>query len=81
MPRFLTPPEIAKFLRTDPHKVLDWIGSGALKAVNLSDGARPRWKVSPEDLQKFLNTRSNQTATPATKRKRRDLPQPSRQWV
>ena len=80
MTQFYTPPEIAKFLRTDPHKVLDWINSGRLKAINLADGQRPRWKVCPDDLQRFLDSKSNQVNT-ASKRKRRDLPQPSRQWV
>jgi hypothetical protein len=70
MEQFYSPPRVAKILQTDPHKVLDWINSGELKAVNLSDRTRPRWKISPDDLQRFLDSRSNQCEN-VKKRKRK----------
>jgi excisionase family DNA binding protein len=79
--RWVTPPTIAKRLAVTCDKVLTWIRSGQLRAVNLSDKGRPRWKISPEDLAAFLESKSNRvTAEPPT-RKRRVIPKPARQWV
>ncbi len=80
-PRFLTPPQVARQLGTDAGRVLIWIRSGALKAFNLSEGGRPRWKISPEDLGAFLESKSNRTAQEPTKRARRTIAKPARQWV
>ncbi len=79
--RFLTPPQVAKILGTHASRVLSWIQSGALKASNLSEGDRPRWKVAPDDLQRFLDSRSNQTQATAPKRTRRAIPKPLKKWV
>jgi len=78
--RWLTPPAIARQLGVTNDKVLSWIRSGRLKAVNLSDGDRPRWKISPADLQVFLDTRSNQVSTKPP-RTRREIPKPTKIWV
>jgi excisionase family DNA binding protein len=67
---YLTPPEIAKLLRVSPEKVLGWIRRGKLKAVNVSDGFRPRYRVSQEDLDAFLKVREVQPPSPRTHRKR-----------
>jgi hypothetical protein len=58
--RYLSPPEIARSRGVDAHKILAWIESGELKAVNLatSTSGRPRWKVSPADLAAFEASRS-----------------------
>jgi hypothetical protein len=79
--KFLTPPQVAKQLGTDANRVLLWIRSGALKAFNLSEGGRPRWKVDPADLDLFLESRSNRANTEPPKRKRRIIPKPTRSWV
>jgi len=54
---FLTPPEVAKRLRVSPDKILAWIRRGELKAVNVSNGGRPRFRISPNDLGAFLTSR------------------------
>jgi predicted site-specific integrase-resolvase len=77
--KFLTPPQVARILGTDAGRVLTWIRSGALKAANLSEGDRPRWKINPDDLQRFLDTRSNQPRQ--AKRAHREIPKPARNWV
>jgi hypothetical protein len=56
--RWLTPPAIAKTLGVDPHRVLGWIRAGKLAAVDLSDGTRPRYRVAPEALEAYLESRA-----------------------
>lgn len=58
--RCLTPPEIATRLRVSPEKVLGWIRRGELRAINVSDGNRPRYRINPDDLEAFLNRREVQ---------------------
>ena len=64
-PRFLSPAAIAKQLDISPDTVLAWIARGALSAINASRDPRsrkPRWRVSPDDLEAFLGTRRNKPA-------------------
>jgi excisionase family DNA binding protein len=68
--RYLTPPEIAARLRVDAHKVLGWIRKGDLRAINVSDGWRPRYRVSPDDLESFLRRREVQPPPPRVARRR-----------
>ncbi len=72
---YKTPPEIAKELRIRPDKVLTWIRSGELVAVNLAEniGGRPRWRVSEGDLDDFLRRRQS-TPPPKVSRRRRSKP-------
>jgi len=79
--KFLTPPTVARMLGCDCNKILSAIRTGDLKAVNLSDGPRPRWKIHPDDLQRFLDSKSNQVNVTEPKRTRREIPKPQRQWV
>jgi hypothetical protein len=59
--KFYTPPQVGRILRCGADHVLAHIRSGELKASNLSlTGDRPRWKINPDDLQAFLDSRSNQ---------------------
>jgi excisionase family DNA binding protein len=53
-----TPPQIAEKLKIGHSKVLDWIRSGELAAVNVSSGKQPRFRVSEESLQAFITRRS-----------------------
>ena len=70
--RASTPPVVAKLLAVDVHRVLAWIRSGALRAVNVGDGPlRPRWRIMPDDLDAFLARRAAQPATKATRRRRK----------
>jgi len=74
--RYLTPPTIAKRLGVKPDRVIGWIRRGELRAVNLGDGTRPRWKVKPCDLDAFETARSNvATIKPTTTRRRRRKPE------
>jgi len=68
MSEFVTPPECARLLRIRESKVLNWIRSGRLRACNLSDGRRPRYRVRRADLDAFLQ---NQAVVPATRPERR----------
>jgi hypothetical protein len=63
-PRWFTPPQVARQLAVDPAKVVGWCKSGKLVAVNVSDGIRPRFRISPEALADFLRRRQ---ATPPIK--------------
>lgn len=78
--KYLTPPNIAKRLGVTCDKVLGWIRSGQLRAVNLSEGGRPRWKISPTDLETFLTTKSNRVAATEPRRTRRAIPKPVGNW-
>lgn len=70
---FMTPPEIAKLLRVSPEKVLAWIRNGRLKAINVSNRVRPRYRVNHDDLNTFLRTIEVSPA-PAVKRQRTKRP-------
>jgi excisionase family DNA binding protein len=54
-----TVPEVAKFLRVRPDKVLSWIRSGRLRGFNVAEkeNGRPKYRVSPEELEAFANRR------------------------
>lgn len=67
---YLTPPQVAKLLQTNSNKVLGWIHSGELPAIDIAQtrGGRPRWRIKAADLDAFLDRR---TATPAPKQHRR----------
>ncbi|MGH7137562.1 MAG: helix-turn-helix domain-containing protein, partial [Pirellulales bacterium] len=56
---WLTPPQLAKQLGVQAEKVLGWIRSGELRAVNVADraGRRPRWRISAETIEEFLRRR------------------------
>lgn len=71
--RYLTPPAVAKRLGVDHHRVLAWIRSGKLRAVNLGDGPiRPRYRIDPGDLGDFLAGRAVVPPAKAERRRRND---------
>ena len=78
-PTYRTPPEIAKELRIRPDKVLTWIRSGELAAIDVSEtaGGRPRWRISEADLQDFLKRRR---ATPPPKQTRQRRAKPAKSY-
>ncbi len=53
----LSPPQVAEQLGVAPETVVTWIKNGELKASNLAKAARPRYVVTPGDLDAFLKTR------------------------
>src|SRR4051812_25423763 len=58
---WFTPPEVARLRKLRVGKVLTWIRTGELQAVNCAEraGARPRWRISAVALAEFDTARSN----------------------
>ncbi len=77
---WVSPPVIARELGINAGKVIEWITSGELKAVNLSNRTRPRWRISREDFDDFLRRRSNadHRKEPSPRAKRRKA---VKEWV
>ena len=71
---YLTPPQVSALLGVGHEKLLAWIHSGELRAVDLSAtrGKRPRWRISRQALDDFLSRRS--ASPPAKPRQRRRQP-------
>jgi excisionase family DNA binding protein len=73
---YLSPPQYAKQLGIQAEKVLRWIRSGELKAVNVAQNSgvgRPRWRISAQEIQRFELSRSN-TSPPQRPRRARRKP-------
>jgi excisionase family DNA binding protein len=72
---FLSPPQIARRLRVKPSKVIRWIRTGELTAVDVSQkrGGRPRWRIAVEEFERFLQARSSRKPTHAPRRRKRQL--------
>lgn len=62
---WLSPPEGAEEIAVAAEKVVGWINSGELPAVNVATkvGGRPRWRIRRIDWEEFLARRAN-GATP-----------------
>ena len=78
---WLSPPQIAKMLCVKPDKVLHWIHTGELQAVNVAtqEGGRPQYMVTPAAFDLFKNRRTTQ---PPVKTKRaRPAKSPMRVYV
>jgi hypothetical protein len=72
----ISPPELAARWGVDAHKVLCWIRSGELKAVNLATtlAGRPRYAIDEREIELFELRRSTTGPAPAPRRRRaRDL--------
>jgi excisionase family DNA binding protein len=69
----LTVTEAARLLRVNRDKVLGWVNSGRLRAVNTAanQGGRPRYRIARADLDAFTNQRTQQ---PRPKPKRAKTP-------
>lgn len=54
-PAKLTAPEVARHLRVSPNKILTFIRSGELAAINIASrpSGRPRYRIDQADLEKF----------------------------
>lgn len=68
-----SPAEVAEKLGVTRDKVMRWIRSGELVAVNLATSmlTRPRFRVQQCELDAFLNRRKVQVATPTPRRPRK----------
>ena len=80
MQKHLTAPAVAKKLGTGAEQIRAFIASGELRAINTSLGDRPRWKIDPDDLEKFCEARSNSPKT-AKPSRRRTLPTAGKEYV
>lgn len=74
MDEWLTLPEIAKLLRIRQAKPVGWIKSGRLKAINVGDGKRPRYRVSRSALDEFLAAQEVAPESKPVRRTRREKP-------
>lgn len=76
MSEYLTPPQLAATWGVESEKVLQFIARGLLRAVNLaSPGAkRPRWRIPPEAVRAFEESRSARPPIPKPRRRRRRVP-------
>ena len=48
---------LAKYMRVSPKRVCGWISTGELIGVNIGDQSCPRWRILPDDLERFLIAR------------------------
>lgn len=55
----LTPPEVAKLFGVEPGKIIAWIKSGELRAIDGATrrGGRPRYLVDVADIEAFERAR------------------------
>jgi hypothetical protein len=74
--RKLRPPEIARLYGVSPDKVITWIRSGELRAINIATrvGGRPRFLVDAADLAAFEIRRQSHSKMTTTQRPRRQRP-------
>jgi hypothetical protein len=77
--KYLTPPAVGRMLGCNADKVVAWINAGKLRATNVSDKTRPRWRICPADLQAYLAARSN-FAKKVLPTKRRQSTKPASKW-
>lgn len=58
--RKITPPQLAAQWGITPEKVLKWIVSGELRAINAATrtGMRPRWLIDMDDIADFERRRA-----------------------
>lgn len=69
----LTPPEVAKLFGVEPGKVIAWIRSGELRAIDGATrrGQRPRFLIDVDDLAAFERSRAVvPPSAPAPRRRR-----------
>ena len=67
--RALTPRQLAHFLAVGVDKVFHWIKSGKLEAIDLGGSpGRPRYKILPDALNRFLTTKATVPERPACAR-------------
>lgn len=72
-----TPPQLAQRYGVKPSKILGWIKSGELQAINIATkvARRPRYRISHEAVAAFEEARSA-NRKPKPRRRRRDRERP-----
>ena len=71
MGSWYTPADIARERKLRVSKVLTWIRTGELEAINLAEKrtGRPRWRISDEALAAFDAGRSNRAGVKLARRR------------
>ncbi len=71
--RMLTPPELAAEWGVEHAKVLAWIRSGELRAVNLATNprGRPRWHIDRAEVRAFEQRRAAVVKPPPEQHRRK----------
>jgi len=74
--RKFSPPQLARVYGVDPGKILAWIRSGELRAINgsIRTGGRPRYLIDLADIALFEQRRATVPPPKATRRRRRSAP-------
>ena len=69
---WLTATQVARTLRVNSDKIRSWIRSGELVAVDVSQspGGRPRWRITPDALDKFAERRAAVVAPRSVRHRR-----------
>ena len=69
---YLTVPQLAERFGVKADKIIAWIKSGELRAMNVATagGGRPRYRIAPDDLADFELRRSIATPTPRQRRRK-----------
>lgn len=65
MSRTLTTEEVADRYATNPDMIRRWIRQGRLKAINIATPGRPTYRISADELDRFDEANSTQTAPAA----------------
>lgn len=74
--RYMSTAMVAEQLGVGHDKVLIWITSGELVAVNVSNATRSRWRISIDELDAFCDRRSNRDGSkPAPAHAKRATPE------
>ena len=56
---YLTNDEVAKILRVHPRTVDRWLKQGMLKGYKLGNGKTSLWRISKNEVKKFLEKHKN----------------------
>lgn len=72
-PQKITPPQLAREWGIDSDKVLAWIRSGELRAVNAATrpGGVPRYLIDRDDVRAFEAARAVTAPAPSRPRRKR----------
>jgi len=72
----VTPPALARHYGVSPDKIVGWINSGELAAINVAakPNGRPRWRITAEAVIEFEQRRSSKPPITPTRRRRRKDP-------
>lgn len=72
-PVYMTPPAVARRLAIKPERVIEFVRSGELAAVNVARRGcrRPRFRISPDALARFEAARSGASPVALPRQRRR----------